>query len=169
MRTLCDSCEAAAAQFFCAADEAALCAQCDEKVHSCNKLASRHIRLQLRESWSVPRCDICETAPAFLHCSIDGSSLCLQCDMDVHIGGKRTHQRYLLLGQRVELPNGLNLLEEYGNGKTVDTGRAWQKKYCQEHLHSVAPCHKTNVESNGHLNNGTPCNKKNVEPNGSKD
>ncbi|XP_057852297.1 B-box zinc finger protein 18 isoform X2 [Cryptomeria japonica] len=64
MRTLCDSCEAAAAQFFCAADEAALCAQCDEKVHSCNKLASRHIRLQLRESWSVPRCDICETAPA---------------------------------------------------------------------------------------------------------
>eukprot|EP00252_Welwitschia_mirabilis_P006223 TRINITY_DN1702_c0_g1_i6.p2 TRINITY_DN1702_c0_g1~~TRINITY_DN1702_c0_g1_i6.p2 ORF type:complete len:139 (-),score=16.46 TRINITY_DN1702_c0_g1_i6:302-718(-) len=63
MRTLCDSCEAAAAQFFCAADEAALCAKCDEKVHSCNKLASRHIRLQLREAWSVPRCDICETAP----------------------------------------------------------------------------------------------------------
>lgn len=69
----------------------------------------------------------------------------------------------------IQLPNGLNLLEEKGNGKTVDTGRAWQKKYCQEHLHSVAPSHKTNVESNGHLNNGTPCNIKNVEPNGAKD
>eukprot|EP01018_Ginkgo_biloba_P016108 Gb_35653 [translate_table: standard] len=190
MRTLCDGCEAAAAQYFCAADEAALCSKCDEKigfvnswpgdffnvvkVHSCNKLASRHVRLQLQESWSVPRCDICETAPdisftiafycqkvstdsawwatiaAFLHCSIDGSSLCLQCDMDVHIGGKRTHQRYLLLGQRVELPNGHPLREENGNPKAVDTARAWQKKYCQEHLHNVAPCHKNNVESNGH-------------------
>eukprot|EP00253_Pinus_taeda_P002077 PITA_02077 len=78
MRTLCDSCEAAAAQFFCAADEAALCAKCDEKVHGCNKLASRHVRLQLRESWSIPRCDICETAAGinafFCNCSRKCSS-----------------------------------------------------------------------------------------------
>ena len=32
MRTLCDSCESAAAIVFCAADEAALCRSCDEKV-----------------------------------------------------------------------------------------------------------------------------------------
>lgn len=32
MRTLCDSCESAAAIVFCAADEAALCPACDEKV-----------------------------------------------------------------------------------------------------------------------------------------
>eukprot|EP00252_Welwitschia_mirabilis_P006221 TRINITY_DN1702_c0_g1_i2.p1 TRINITY_DN1702_c0_g1~~TRINITY_DN1702_c0_g1_i2.p1 ORF type:complete len:164 (-),score=33.13 TRINITY_DN1702_c0_g1_i2:168-659(-) len=159
MRTLCDSCEAAAAQFFCAADEAALCAKCDEKVHSCNKLASRHIRLQLREAWSVPRCDICETAPAFLHCSVDGSSLCLQCDMDVHKGGKRTHQRYLLLGQRVELPNGLHHQEEHGNTRNIEAAaKNWQKKYCQEHLHSPVPCQKANAESNGHIHNVAPCN-----------
>ena len=34
MRTLCDACESAAAIVFCAADEAALCRACDEKVGS---------------------------------------------------------------------------------------------------------------------------------------
>ncbi|XP_038693353.1 B-box zinc finger protein 19-like [Tripterygium wilfordii] len=104
MRTLCDVCENAAAILFCAADEAALCRACDEKVHMCNKLASRHVRVGLADPSEVPRCDICENAPAFFYCEIDGSSLCLQCDMIVHVGGKRTHGRYLLLRQRVEFP-----------------------------------------------------------------
>ncbi|XP_022982911.1 B-box zinc finger protein 18-like [Cucurbita maxima] len=104
MRTLCDSCESAAAVVFCAADEAALCRSCDEKVHLCNKLASRHVRVGLASPSDVPRCDICENAPAFFYCEIDGSSLCLQCDMVVHVGGKRTHKRYLLLRQRFEFP-----------------------------------------------------------------
>lgn len=104
MRTLCDVCEAGPARLFCAADEAALCKACDEKVHGCNKLASRHVRLELAEARTVPRCDICENAPAFFYCGIDGTSLCLQCDTDVHIGGKKAHERYLLLGQRVEVP-----------------------------------------------------------------
>nr|UTI93932.1 BBX transcription factor [Toona sinensis] len=104
MRTLCDVCESAAAILFCAADEAALCRSCDEKVHMCNKLASRHVRVGLANPSDVPRCDICENAPAFFYCEIDGSSLCLQCDMTVHVGGKRTHGRYLLLRQRVEFP-----------------------------------------------------------------
>ncbi|KAH6770970.1 B-box type zinc finger family protein [Perilla frutescens var. hirtella] len=34
--------------------------------------------------------------------NVDGTSLCLQCDMIIHVGGKRTHRRYLLLRQRVE-------------------------------------------------------------------
>ncbi|RXI07425.1 hypothetical protein DVH24_026561 [Malus domestica] len=63
MRTLCDSCESAAAIVFCAADEAALCSACDEKVHMCNKLASRHVRVGLATPSEVPRCDICENAP----------------------------------------------------------------------------------------------------------
>lgn len=104
MRTICDVCENAAAIFFCAADEAALCRACDEKVHLCNKLASRHVRVGLADPSEVQRCDICENAPAFFYCEIDGSSLCLQCDMLVHVGGKRTHGRYLLLRQRVEFP-----------------------------------------------------------------
>ncbi|XP_019177478.1 PREDICTED: B-box zinc finger protein 19-like [Ipomoea nil] len=105
MRTLCDVCESAAAILFCAADEAALCRACDDKVHMCNKLASRHVRVGLANPpIVVPRCDICENAPAFFYCEVDGSSLCLQCDMIVHVGGKRTHSRYLLMRQRVEFP-----------------------------------------------------------------
>ncbi|XP_039119481.1 B-box zinc finger protein 19-like isoform X1 [Dioscorea cayenensis subsp. rotundata] len=104
MRTICDVCESAPALLFCAADEAALCRACDDKVHMCNKLASRHVRVGLADPSEVPRCDICENAPAFFYCEIDGSSLCLQCDMIVHVGGKRTHGRYLLLRQRVEFP-----------------------------------------------------------------
>ncbi|KAK9691003.1 hypothetical protein RND81_09G169900 [Saponaria officinalis] len=108
MRTLCDVCESAAAIFFCAADEAALCRACDEKVHLCNKLASRHVRVGLDAPNAVPKCDICENAPAYFYCEIDGSSLCLQCDMAVHVGGKRTHRRYLLLRQRAEFPGDAN-------------------------------------------------------------
>lgn len=104
MRTLCDVCESAPAILFCAADEAALCRACDDKVHKCNKLASRHVRVGLADPSEVPRCDICESAPAFFYCEIDGSSLCLQCDMIVHVGGKRTHVRYLLLRQKIEFP-----------------------------------------------------------------
>uniref|UniRef100_A0A1J3JV20 B-box zinc finger protein 19 n=1 Tax=Noccaea caerulescens TaxID=107243 RepID=A0A1J3JV20_NOCCA len=104
MRILCDACENAAAIVFCAADEAALCRSCDEKVHMCNKLASRHVRVGLAEPSNAPCCDICENAPAFFYCEIDGSSLCLQCDMVVHVGGKRTHGRFLLLRQRIEFP-----------------------------------------------------------------
>ncbi|GMJ09745.1 B-box domain protein 19 [Hibiscus trionum] len=115
MRTICDVCESAAAIFFCAADEAALCRCCDEKVHMCNKLASRHVRVGLADPSDVPRCDICENAPAFFYCEVDGSSLCLQCDMIVHVGGKRTHGRYLLLRQRVEFPGDKPVhLEELG-------------------------------------------------------
>jgi len=104
MRTLCDVCESAAAILFCAADEAALCRSCDEKVHMCNKLASRHLRVGLADPSEVTQCDICENAPAFFYCEIDGSSLCLQCDMIVHVGGKRKHGRYLMLRQRIEFP-----------------------------------------------------------------
>lgn len=40
---------------------------------------------------------------AFFYCEIDGSSLCLECDMIVHVGGKRKHGRYLMLRQRIEV------------------------------------------------------------------
>ncbi|XP_020703589.1 B-box zinc finger protein 18-like isoform X1 [Dendrobium catenatum] len=102
MRIICDVCESAPAVLFCSADEAALCRPCDDKVHKCNKLAGRHVRVGLADPSEVPRCDICEVSPAFFYCEIDGSSLCLQCDTIVHVGGKRTHARYLLLRQRVE-------------------------------------------------------------------
>ncbi|XP_074275466.1 B-box zinc finger protein 19-like [Silene latifolia] len=120
MRTLCDVCESAAAIFFCAADEAALCRACDEKVHLCNKLASRHVRVGLDAPNAVPKCDICENAPAYFYCEIDGSSLCLQCDMVVHVGGKRKHRRYLLLRQRAEFPGDNSIRAEDANPQQAD-------------------------------------------------
>ncbi|KAJ8545764.1 hypothetical protein K7X08_018347 [Anisodus acutangulus] len=74
-----------------------------DQVHLCNKLASRHVRAGLAKPNDVPRCDICQNSPAFFYCEVDGSSLCL-CDMMVHVGGKRTHSRYLLMRQKVEFP-----------------------------------------------------------------
>ncbi|KAL0454127.1 UNVERIFIED_CONTAM: B-box zinc finger protein 19 [Sesamum latifolium] len=158
MRTLCDVCESAAATLFCAADEAALCRACDDKVfllvsgleeeliafffllmlfggillvYLLSRMTSifRHVRVGLAELSEVPRCDICENAPAFFYCEIDGSSLCLQCDMIVHVGGKRTHRRYLLLRQRVEFPedNKPGSREELGSQK----GRLREKENLQ--------------------------------------
>ncbi|KAH1120295.1 hypothetical protein J1N35_003455 [Gossypium stocksii] len=163
MRTLCDVCESAAANIFCAADEAALCHSCDEKVHMCNKLASRHMRVGLADPSDVPRCDICENAPAFFYCEVDGSSLCLQCDMIVHVGGKRTHGRYLLLRQRVEFTGDKPAhLEELGLQQVdLNDGRKdqkWQPNFAgrenqQNHRLSLVPALDGNGDGDGKVGN----------------
>ncbi|XP_055803157.1 B-box zinc finger protein 19-like isoform X1 [Solanum dulcamara] len=142
MRTLCDVCESAAAILFCAADEAALCRACDEKVHMCNKLASRHVRVGLAKPNDVPRCDICENSPAFFYCEIDGSSLCLQCDMMVHVGAKRTHSRYLMLRQKVEFLGDKSGPTEELARKTSDPG---ENK--REYSHSPKPMVEDNQQN----------------------
>ncbi|XP_047172717.1 B-box zinc finger protein 22-like isoform X2 [Vigna umbellata] len=61
MKIQCNVCEAAEAKVLCCADEAALCLECDEKVHAANKLATKHQRVPLSLSAShVPKCDICQ-------------------------------------------------------------------------------------------------------------
>jgi hypothetical protein len=162
MRTLCDSCESAAAIVFCAADEAALCRACDEKVHLCNKLASRHVRVGLANPSDVPHCDICESAPAFFYCEIDGSSLCLQCDMIVHVGGKRTHERFLLLRQRAEFPGDLQTLTEnpasQSNLPKLTTGDNQQN-------HWASPVRLLDANSDGHAKMETEMFDLNMKPN----
>ncbi|KAM7250308.1 hypothetical protein ACFE04_022191 [Oxalis oulophora] len=173
MRTLCDSCESAAAIVFCAADEAALCRACDEKVHLCNKLASRHVRVGLANPSDVPRCDICESAPAFFYCEIDGSSLCLQCDMIVHVGGKRTHERFLLLRQRIEFPGDKPSLSEDPGTQPVDPGEAMRG---HNHLpklaigdnqqnHMASPGRLLDTNSDGHAKMETEMFDLNMKPN----
>ncbi|KAL6545982.1 hypothetical protein OROGR_009856 [Orobanche gracilis] len=99
MRTLCDVCESAAAVLFCAADEAALCRACDDKRSTC-------VTSSLVDTYELdlPTQAKSHVATSVKMLLVDGSSLCLQCDMIVHVGGKRTHGRYLLLRQRVEFP-----------------------------------------------------------------
>ncbi|XP_041998933.1 B-box zinc finger protein 19-like [Salvia splendens] len=165
MRTLCDVCESAGAILFCAADEASLCRACDDKVHMCNKLASRHVRVGLAEPSEVPRCDICENAPAFFYCEVDGTSLCLQCDMIVHVGGKRTHGRYLLLRQRVEFPGdkpGSGSLDEPGSHR-LNLGEAKREPSHKptiggnedvvNHCVSADPTPENNTENDGNMEN----------------
>ncbi|XP_041021129.1 B-box zinc finger protein 19-like isoform X1 [Juglans microcarpa x Juglans regia] len=150
MRTLCDACESAAAIVFCAADEAALCRSCDEKVHMCNKLASRHVRVGLANPSDVPRCDICENAPAFFYCEVDGSSLCLPCDMTVHVGGKRSHGRYLLLRQRVEFPGDKPGVLEEPALQPVDPAILTVGDQNQQN-HRASPVPISNASADGHL------------------
>ncbi|XWS29226.1 hypothetical protein CRYUN_Cryun24cG0010100 [Craigia yunnanensis] len=156
VRELCEPFSAAAI-VFCAADEAALCRACDEKVHMCNKLASRHVRVGLANPSDIPRCDICEDAPAFFYCEVDGSSLCLQCDMIVHVGGKRTHGRYLLLRQR--FPGNKPGIIEDPASQRVDPRetRRGQNQPAKPTVgenqqdHKVSPVHGTDDNTDGHL------------------
>lgn len=104
MKIQCDACEKAAASVVCFADEAALCAECDIKVHKANKLASKHKRLALvGTSPKLSRCDICQEKAAIVFCLEDRAMLCQDCDESVHspdtLAAK--HQRFLATGIRV--------------------------------------------------------------------
>ena len=74
MKVQCDVCAAEAASVFCCADEAALCAACDRRVHRANKLAGKHRRFSLlgpappssspgQQQQPPPLCDICQVRP----------------------------------------------------------------------------------------------------------
>ena len=56
----CSMCASQAATLWCHNDAAALCAQCDQSVHSRNPLAARHVR--------VPLCELCERLAATVYC-----------------------------------------------------------------------------------------------------
>ncbi|MCD7449417.1 hypothetical protein HAX54_052123 [Datura stramonium] len=110
---------------FCAADEAALCRACDEK--------------GLQSELTIDNL-LCITREAFFYCEVDGSSLCSQCDMMVHVGGKRT-QRYLLLRQKVEVGDKSMPTEELAR-KKLDPG---ENK--REYSHSPKPMVEDNQQN----------------------
>ncbi len=60
MRIQCDSCESKFASVMCCADEAALCSDCDARIHSANKLASKHQRVAFLTVSEPSHCDICQ-------------------------------------------------------------------------------------------------------------
>ncbi|XP_021893194.1 zinc finger protein CONSTANS-LIKE 5 [Carica papaya] len=83
----CDTCKSAAAALFCRVDSAFLCLACDSRIHSLNKLASRHERVWM--------CEVCEQAPAAVTCKADAAALCVICDADIHSANPlaRRHER----------------------------------------------------------------------------
>ncbi|KAH6788749.1 light-regulated zinc finger protein 1 [Perilla frutescens var. frutescens] len=106
MKIQCNVCEAAEAKVLCCADEAALCGDCDQKVHAANKLASKHQRVPLStSSLHMPKCDICQETVGYFFCLEDRSLLCRRCDVAVHTVNPlvSAHQRFLLTGVKVGL------------------------------------------------------------------
>ncbi|KAJ4836149.1 hypothetical protein Tsubulata_038860 [Turnera subulata] len=106
MKIQCNVCEAAEARVLCCADEAALCWECDEKVHAANKLASKHQRVPLSASSPhLPKCDICQETAGFFFCLEDRALLCRKCDLAIHTANTyvSAHQRFLLTGVKVGL------------------------------------------------------------------
>ncbi|KAL3677356.1 hypothetical protein R1sor_027304 [Riccia sorocarpa] len=105
MRVQCDGCEKALASIMCCADEAALCNECDTRIHGANKLANKHQRVSLIGPTESPRCDICQEKSAYFFCLEDRALLCRDCDVSIHSATARssTHQRFLVPGTRVAL------------------------------------------------------------------
>ncbi|XP_063950732.1 B-box zinc finger protein 20-like [Daucus carota subsp. sativus] len=105
MKILCVVCEVREATVWCCGDEAPLCYGCDQNVHTANKLASRHHKVALVETASVPKCDVCQEAVAFFFCREDRALLCSQCDLAVHSLNVHVsaHQRFLVPGVKAEL------------------------------------------------------------------
>lgn len=107
MKIWCDSCSKAEASVFCSADEAALCDDCDLRVHQANKLASKHQRFSLLQPSSstsnAPQCDICQDKKALLFCQQDRAILCRDCDESIHTANELTkkHNRFLLTGAKL--------------------------------------------------------------------
>ncbi|KAH7285196.1 hypothetical protein KP509_33G017400 [Ceratopteris richardii] len=135
MKVQCDVCGEAPAALICCADEAALCADCDRRVHAANKLAGKHERLPLSQKQrperrpesghssggdscsdrlASPFCDVCQDKAGLFFCLEDRAILCRDCDLSIHISNKltRKHKRFLVTGVRVGLdamPAPLNL------------------------------------------------------------
>ncbi|KAI4389952.1 hypothetical protein MLD38_002116 [Melastoma candidum] len=102
MKLRCDVCEESDATVFCSADEAALCTDCDGRVHRANKLASRHQRfsLMLPLDQDAPPCDTCRERRAFMFCQQDRAVLCGECDLSTHASNKhaKQHDRFVITG-----------------------------------------------------------------------
>ncbi|XP_073011953.1 B-box zinc finger protein 20-like isoform X2 [Typha latifolia] len=106
MKVLCDVCGGEEAAVFCCADEAALCAGCDGRVHHANKLAGKHRRFSLSSATSVesnPLCDVCKERRGFVFCQEDRAILCRDCDDPIHSANHLTmkHNRFLLAGAKL--------------------------------------------------------------------
>ncbi|ESQ41563.1 hypothetical protein EUTSA_v10015486mg [Eutrema salsugineum] len=91
MARACDTCRSTPCTVYCRADSAYLCTSCDAQVHSANRVASRHKRVQV--------CESCERAPAAFLCEADDASLCIACDSEVHSANPlaRRHHRVPIL------------------------------------------------------------------------
>lgn len=105
MKIQCDACETNLATVMCCADEAALCADCDARIHAANKLSTKHARVSLLTAPEPAKCDICQEKRGFFFCLEDRALLCRDCDVCIHTANTLAcnHKRFLVTGARVAL------------------------------------------------------------------
>ncbi|GFP89126.1 B-box zinc finger protein 21 [Phtheirospermum japonicum] len=105
MKIQCDVCDKDEASVFCVADEAALCATGDHRVHHANKLAGKHQRFSLHHPSpkQAPLCDVCQDKRAFLFCHQERAIFCKECDFQIHKANEHTknHTRFFLTGVKL--------------------------------------------------------------------
>ncbi|KAJ6850722.1 zinc finger protein CONSTANS-LIKE 3 isoform X2 [Iris pallida] len=118
----CDSCRISAALLYCRADAAFLCGACDARVHSANRLASRHERVWL--------CEVCEQAPASVTCKADAASLCHSCDTDIHSANplSRRHER-LTVVPFLDTPTSLATKQQPSNVLDHDNDDGYEQQH----------------------------------------
>ncbi|XP_057493418.1 B-box zinc finger protein 20-like [Actinidia eriantha] len=124
MKIQCDVCNEQEASVFCPADEAALCNNCDNRVHDANKLAGKHTRFSLLHPSlkEYPRCDICQERRAFLFCQEDRAILCRECDIPIHRANELTekHKRFLLTGLKLS-PSSSSSSSSSASASSIDS------------------------------------------------
>ncbi|KAF5944629.1 hypothetical protein HYC85_018706 [Camellia sinensis] len=101
---------------------------------------------------------------AFFYCEVDGSSLCLQCDMIVHVGGKRTHERYIVLRQRIQFPRDKpGRMEDPTENRRGENQQLGLMMGENQQNHRV-PESATNAIADGHANTKTNMMDLNMQP-----
>mmetsp|Transcript_11966 Transcript_11966/g.25139 ORF Transcript_11966/g.25139 Transcript_11966/m.25139 type:complete len:259 (-) Transcript_11966:289-1065(-) len=125
MKLLCAVCENRPAATMCFAEEAAMCEDCDGRVHTCK--ANKHSRAQLQapSKPAQPKCDICQDANAYVVCREDRAFLCRRCDISIHTANKlaEKHQRFLLTGVTLALHSlGSSNAEESASAYSSEEG-----------------------------------------------
>ncbi|KAL3621282.1 hypothetical protein CASFOL_036194 [Castilleja foliolosa] len=126
MKIQCDVYAKEAAAIFCTADEAALCHNCDNRVHNANKLASKHPRFSLLHPQfkQSQLCDICQERQALLFCQEDRALLCRECDIPIHKANELTknHNRFLLTGVKLSAAASSYQAGTSSSGSQSETG-----------------------------------------------
>lgn len=131
---LCDSCNKEAATLWCAADSAALCPDCDEYLHSRNKLTRRHVRVSINEREAPPPpCKEHIGEKMTLYCPSCRIPLCRVCrSHGSHSSGPSALHRIVLLkdayaaalADTADMPTPADFLLAPGGGGSVDEATA---------------------------------------------
>lgn len=147
---LCDSCGLQAALVYCQADDAILCRPCDTRIHSANKLASRHIRVELnrRPNGPLGSCPDHSGAEADMYCTECKLPVCQHCrKLGNHSAGEPKNHR--LIGLREAYQHALKESSSTANSMLSERQRVEQQQVAQLDQRLVAVQESTQALEDG--------------------